>query len=507
MKRRYVALIILCIIITANTPYFFGIFHRETGLLFSGFINNPIDGNSYLAKMQEGFLGSWKFYLPYSYEATPSSYLFLFYIFLGHVSRWVGVPLILIFHFARLLSSVFLFSSLWYLSELIFTDPKDSVKAFLLASFGSGMGWILLPWSIISADFWVTEAYPFLSSVTNPHFPLGLACMVWLLILYMAPNVWCRLLKLFVLSSALAIIMPFGVVIIVLIIVMDVLLRRILKEKVPYITAACIALPGGILISAQYIQTMSDPFLRLWNIQNQTPSPALWDLLISLSPALLVAIWAILKKPKQFGNQLLSLLTSWLVITLFLMYLPLNIQRRFMLGMYIPIAFLCVFGLTSISVSVRKRNIAWIIVILISALTNIATMFGNTVNVTKENPLLFVTLDEKKTYDWISKNIPKDGIFLASPETGNNIPAYTGRRVVYGHPFETIDADKRKSESISFFSEGLTKSQVNDYINKRQVDYVFWGPREKKLGNQPDLSELSVIFKNETISVLTTKNE
>ena len=50
--------------------------------------------------------------------------------------------------------------------------------ALILALFGSGLGWISALFGGITSDFWVAEAYPFLSMYTNPHFPLGLGLLL-----------------------------------------------------------------------------------------------------------------------------------------------------------------------------------------------------------------------------------------------------------------------------------------------------------------------------------------
>ena len=59
--------------------------------VFVGFLFNPIDGATYLAKMYEGLMGQWRFTLPYTAEPGQGAYLFLFYLFLGHLARWTGL--------------------------------------------------------------------------------------------------------------------------------------------------------------------------------------------------------------------------------------------------------------------------------------------------------------------------------------------------------------------------------------------------------------------------------
>jgi hypothetical protein len=86
-------------------PYLYAAQAGGDEYVFGGFLLNPIDGNSYLAKMYEGWRGDVKFTLPYTTEVSEGGYLFLFYIGLGHLARMIDVPRILVFHAARIISS------------------------------------------------------------------------------------------------------------------------------------------------------------------------------------------------------------------------------------------------------------------------------------------------------------------------------------------------------------------------------------------------------------------
>src|SRR3989304_2049355 len=80
---------------------------------FGGMLLNPVDGNSYLAKMYQGWQGNWQFRLPFTVESGEGAYLFLYYLFLGHLARLGGISLLLTFHLARLGGSLFMLLALW----------------------------------------------------------------------------------------------------------------------------------------------------------------------------------------------------------------------------------------------------------------------------------------------------------------------------------------------------------------------------------------------------------
>lgn len=66
-------------------------------------------------------------------------------------------------------------------------------------------------------------------------------------------------------------------------------------------------------------------------------------------------------------------------------------------------------------------------------------------------PAIFLEKSESQALVWISANTPKDSIILASPDMGLFIPADTGRKVLYGHPFETVNAEQEKAKVQTFF--------------------------------------------------------
>ena len=214
MKRKplWLALIIFSILVTI--PYLVAFFNAGDNYVFGGYLLNPQDGNSYLAKMEEGWRGDWKFTLPFSAEKSEGAYLFLFYIFLGHVARLTGISLVLVFHLARVLCVFFMVFTLYHFTRWSFKEnPENAGKAFLLCLFGSGLGWLFLLFGLVSSDLWVAETYPFLSAFASPHFSLGIGILLWIFLDLAGQPSFFRLIRLAFWGLLLAIVMPFGVVV------------------------------------------------------------------------------------------------------------------------------------------------------------------------------------------------------------------------------------------------------------------------------------------------------
>ncbi len=94
MRERRILITFLLAIILITLPYIAAFAGQGEDNIFTGFLVNPFDGNSYLAKMMEGFQGRWTFTLPFSQDPGEGEYIFLFYLFLGHLARITGIPLI-----------------------------------------------------------------------------------------------------------------------------------------------------------------------------------------------------------------------------------------------------------------------------------------------------------------------------------------------------------------------------------------------------------------------------
>ena len=221
LRKNWVPVLLGVIFISMiSIPYLYAFQNGGGSFVFTGFLLNPVDGNTYLAKMYQGWQGSWRFFLPYTVEQGNGAYLFLFYLGLGHLARISGSSTQLIFHLFRIASAIVMVVSLWYFFGKLFSNRRTRQLAFGFALFGSGMGWFATVVGIFSADFWVAEGYPFLSAYANPHFPLGLAIMLWLIAPLSAgrengkPGITNKQ-RFLVFGPAflLAIVMPFGVVI------------------------------------------------------------------------------------------------------------------------------------------------------------------------------------------------------------------------------------------------------------------------------------------------------
>jgi len=527
IKNRIVwkLIVIVCVVLITQLPYIYALIKEENDFVFGGFLLNPIDGYSYLAKMYEGWSGEWKFTLPYTAEVGNGSYLFTFYIVLGHLARIFNLPLLGVFHGARLITTIVMLLAIARFYELTLSDERLQMAAFAVSSLGSGLGWLAIFLRMTTSDFWVAEGYPFLSAYANPHFPLGLGLLVWIITPHEEANKLLPISRvIYSLSSfGLGLISPFGVLIAILItgsaffvaILFQNLERfkTILEQTKGYGNRFIwIVIGGSPVVLYEYWVQKSDPLLSIWNAQNQTPAPRLLDFILSFSPALVFALlgaWSVMRKPEVKS----CILLLWIGVSFLMVYAPTSLQRRFLMGLFIPLSVLAIIGLDVFQNGATNQNVSrkfiarFLLFLILSLPTNVIIILSSLHGISTHNELVYIHKSEMDAFHWIEGNSSHRSVFLASPETGLLIPAFTGRRVIFGHPYETVNAEQEERWVKSFFDTKITEGSLKETLSKasHQVDFIFYGPREGEISLPGSAvviaSEFFPVYQNNEVTI------
>lgn len=488
--------IIFVFLLLITIPFISANYASNEARVFGGFLINPIDGNSYLAKMRQGYAGSWLFTLPYTAEPGAPAAINLYYLFLGHLARWLGLSLIFTFHAARVVGVLALAVAVYAFFQAVLVQPWQRLLALAIALVGSGLGWLAASFGYFTSDFWVAEAYPFLASFANAHFPLGLALQVWLITPMAEGKVfgWKQIAATLAAAAMLSVIYPFGWLVAVAVSAGGIawLAWRRQAWRVEFLRWSCLLVGGVMYVGYSLWVVNVHPILSRWNAQNVTPAPDLIDFVVSFSPALVLAIFAMFVVIRKERAKV-GILAVWLLVGVAIFYSPVNVQRRLMSGLFIPIAGLVAFALWKLKSS-RLRFALALAIFLFSLPTNLLIIAGGLQAAREKDPAIFVFRDERSAFDWLDEHAAPNSLVLASPETGLLIPAYSSARVVYGHPFETVDAGARLGTIYAFYSGGLQDDQADDLLTAVDADYFFFGPREKDLGPLPSLSQWRVVF-------------
>ncbi|MCC7359237.1 MAG: hypothetical protein IT317_07165 [Anaerolineales bacterium] len=477
----------IAVVLVTSVPYWLA--YRVSGnVVFSGILLNPADGNSYLAKMREGWVGSWLFTLPYTQDPGPGAFIFTYFLFLGHVARWLGLSLEAVYHGARLAGGLALLLTGWAFLGAFAPGRRARWAMWLLFALGSGLGWLALPFGLYTPDLLVPEAFPFLAVFSNAHFALALALELWIL-RYAVPGLpaaahpWQGWLVVGLATLALAQVQPMvllsaGLVIGGVAAWQAVAARSLRPLVVPgFLTFGLLALPWLIY---DFTLTLRHPVLAEWNAQNLTPSPPLWAAIIAGGAPLLLAAVGFVRALRRRTPRDVILL-AWLGLGGLALYAPFALQRRLSVGLWVPV---CVLALDTLRAVVWPRlRPAWRplgvgVVALLALPTNLLIYAAALGAIAAREPNIFWTAGEAAALRWLGEHATPADTVAAAPTFGLYIPAHTAARVLYGHPFETTHATLQEQLLLNFYAGRLPPET---WVHDHRVTYVVVGPRERAL--------------------------
>jgi hypothetical protein len=480
------------IVAVSCVPYFVAWLATPPGYQFNGILVNPYDGNSYLAKMRQGWAGAWQFHLTYTPEAHPGAYIFLFYLALGHVARLAGLPLILVYHLARALGGIALLLTIYAFLARLTPDMRERRLGFWLAGASAGLGWLGVAVGLFPIDLWVPEAFAFFSLLSNAHFPLAIALMLVILarVVWPAGGVW-RWLAPGLAALALALIQPFALLPLSATLILWLPVRGWLDRDWPRshaLPAVAAVLFSAPILLYDYWAYTTNPALAAWSSQNVTPAPRVLDLVLGYGTVGLFAIAGAVVVARRRRQAELALV-AWSAGAPVLAYFPFALQRRFLTGLGLPLAMLAALGVTrwlGPKLSAGRQRLVSAALVAISCtgtffLLALLVMGALNRSGSSLSGRLYLSADEAAGMDWLLEKAP-DQVVLAAAPTGMFLPGRAGVRVVAGHPFETIQAEAKQAQAESFFRGTPQPGQCQRICEEHSVRYVFVGPAEKALG-------------------------
>ena len=461
-------------------PYLYACFAAPNGLTFGGFLVNTRDGNSYLAKMREGYEGNWLFRLAFTPEEQRGIFVFTLYLGLGHIARLVGLPLVLTFHIARAASGVLLLLSVYRLTAEITPDRAARRWAFAVAAFGSGLAVVSLligrnDAAFVPVDLFVPEAIGFYSTLANPHFPYAFALQIWAILWTLHPpraNLWTQIAVATAIGLGIVALAPYLTPIVWVAVAAGVAASRPIQRDAVFRGVAMFGAMGLFLLYAVWAM-QADPAVAEWARQNVTPTPPMLDVILGLGiwlPLAIVGAWRV-QRERGWTPTLFSLI-AWLLFIAALIYFPYPLQRRFLGGVFVPLAALSGVGLAWLLTKLgRARMVALASVIGFGFTANVLVLMALFVAPGRADPAVYLTNDEAAALRWLETQATPNDVVLADPRLGNFVPGWTGARTVYGHPMETIDAETKLAEVESFYATGLD----NGILDRYRVTYIISG--------------------------------
>jgi hypothetical protein len=480
---------------------------------FMGALHNYQDGATYLSKMEQGERGNWLIAFQHTPEPMAGAFIQVIYPLLGHLSRLSSVPPAILFHVARVGASLFMYAALYHLGASIWAKTRTRRIFFVFAAVGSGFGWLLMPLlgDPTFPDVTLPEAFPLYSTYMNVHFPLTIACLSLLISLFVGafrpgadedPTIDRSLVTVGILSVALALLyphalVPFGGATLLHALVSWRIDRQVSARTLRWLAA--LILPALPLALYYLLIITHNPALAEWNRQNVTAAPNPLNLALGFGIPLILAVPGIWRGVRRFERDGDRLMLLWLVSMVIAIYLPTNAQRRFAVGMMIPIAYFAARAMEDVwlpRLGRRLRPYAFAVFVPLIAMSSLLLLFLPVLPVVMGNPQVavgvFLEREYADAYQWLDERTSPDDVILAAPVVSAWIPAWAGAKVVYGHPYETLDATANRQAVWDWYGAANVENCAA-LLDRYDVRYVLHGPEERRLGDAVCLDTLQAV--------------
>lgn len=467
-----------------------------------------LDYPTYLAKMKLGYEGGWQYINRYTTEPHEPTYVFLFYILLGHLARVLDLNLPLTFHLARFFLAILALRTLClFLAK--YAGEKDLGKLFFLSVFISGT-------FILSID--ISPQYHIYAGMAGfTHYMLTLACLLFFfdtILDYEQNSIYRSMAKGAAALNILAMVHPFMVVLAGLVSTFTVLINRRIRQVFPLLLACALSVTPAMLYFLYIFQT--NQVLAGWR-QQAVPGLGLLKYLFHYGPgslfAYLIIILSLAKKiwlpPRG------RIFAVWFVTALALFFTPL-ISSRFQWFFFasVPIAFLSLEFMRYLDTRLNFRLriggtsiITWLLIFLLvlpsfNVIRVIDSHAYKMITYKEDYPETFIHPEDMVCYRWLEEKAGPQDIILADEKRGNLVPFLTNSQVYLGHSHETLDYQRKKSLLNAFLSKEYKEFEARDFLNFYRVKYLVISHQDEAR----DYDFLEPIIKGKTITVFRYKD-
>ncbi|MBL8163977.1 MAG: hypothetical protein JNJ61_18460, partial [Anaerolineae bacterium] len=369
----YVGLVILGVLLITSIPYLYAYFAVPEDRHFMGVVVNIPDHFQYFSWLRES---QDKILVPNQMtpeDSTPLLFNFLWWT-LGRVQAVTGLDYRVLYQITRLLAGAFVLAATYYFCGVVFTNRTKRWTAFLVASFGAGLGWLLVVEKTLRrlADvnspfaIYTSEPNTFFNVLAFPHFAIaaGLITLIFAMVLLgqrsqrMRYAWWAAGL-----SLLLGVQHSYDMFIIYPVIGLYALFIWLRDRKFPMylfkLGVIVVLISMWPALQAFYITT-ADPvwkgvLAQFDNAGAWTPGPHLLPILMGI--AWLLAIWALdIRTPWRERDDTHLFIMAWFLSHFVLIYIPLNFQIHLLSGWQVVIGVLATIGLyTRILPWLQKR--------------------------------------------------------------------------------------------------------------------------------------------------------
>jgi len=477
---RWPALVIAVLCLLTVAPILIAAFATPPTGIFGGYVVIARDAFVYQAIWRDGWHGAWLFHPAYTSESLPGILLYPWYLWPAHVLGWAGGPWL--YHIARVGAAAALLEAVWLLTAELFRPRLLRRSAFLLCALGGGVG-VLLPRDIHLGP-WTTRATEMASpgsSVADlismaPHLPWALALMCWTMVVALRlrrrTSMWLAASGVFAVVG-LQLIYPQLALLAIASIGVWSLVRRYRRALKFAAVSALVQLP--YLAYLLWVWQTSPAALRVIRPALDVGDPFGLLVLSHLvaSGLIVVALW----RRRLRGDLLLpALWIAGMTICMFAPGIGATLGRSFMASS-VPFGLCAAPGLLALLRLVRAprwRRRALMLTVTASSLFGLFSLAQPFwIAAFRLDPFAeYESRDEAALLHRLAPHVTRQDLVLTTYLDGIFVPAQTDARTFAGHPDMTIDAARKSSEALAFFSKWSAAERAK-FLRINNVDYVL----------------------------------
>jgi hypothetical protein len=513
-QYRWPLVVSLLILALSSAPILAGYAAQTPSQRFVGIFSDRMDYAVHMAMMHYGAQGGWDYQFRFTTEPQTVTYLKTIYVILGHFAGWTGFPLDIFFQVARLVFGLLACLSIYYLMTRIFTTKSQIRLAFILAILGAGLGWIQMPFGLIPdpnispIDFWLIDAYVFFNMATLPHLSIVIAAMAFTVALFLnhlqRPR-WLNIALIAVCAIFVQFVNPIAFIIVDAALAGVVAFSCWQKRRLDWtlvLSLGFLAIIQIPLMGYSFTLMTRDPAWAEFNRQNITLSPPPIYLLFGFGLFWPFALFGTIKALRQ-QNPNLGWAIAWTVFAIGMAYLPIAIQRRFLLAITIPLAVLATPAILEFSGWLHRRSplselTGATVIVALTIISSLSMIGASSMDMFQRPATSFEPAALVQAVDWLGQHGTPNDVVLAAEPTAQLIAIRTPLRLYFGHPMETLHYDDKEREVENFY-RGL---QPESWLENLPVTWVMFGPHEREWSSSPpDSPRLKLAYQNDLVTI------
>ena len=497
---RFCLYILVALVILTSLTRIYAFTKTPAGYTWTGSLSFCwMDWHVYGTYVEQARAGKFLFADLYTSPAESRPMFNIVWLSIGLFARLTGLSSQAALEITRLLAIPGLLFFLYLLIAHLITDIKQRKIAFVLAVFAGGWGVYLLPaiTSFLSSagtagyflpiDFYVPEAFVFLSVFYSVHFIISLTGFIVLLLLALLASQEKKLLYAWpagLVGSVLANFHP-HIFVLAVSIIMIYWLYLFFKKRIEFVYLVkfgsivfLLSLPSLVY---QY-KMLSTPWGQTQAWQSNTGIYNYSYVLAGFGMILVLALGSIiLSARRKIEIKHYDFLIVWLGVQTILTLIPTSLQRRFLEGLSIGLCILASYSLTRvlskrwlvIDIAIFRRLFYIAIFTVVFGFSFIFFMYFDFMNINYGSYMMYARTDALRAIEILPQYVEADGLILADEVNSVLIPHYSLRPVFAAHPNETIDF-RYKKELITLLAASPSPVQREMIFRDNGIKYFFY---------------------------------